>query len=133
MPTEGGPGTATTPEAVEARPSMRRYMANFFIGPEGGLTYQTEQARNVQRASEESLKKKTGKAFAYPFKVGGMTMLAGGIGTGGALWLLGKGAQLALEHPTHWAIHYDQAFGKGFDSAWKMTRQHMGVKSRDKK
>lgn len=55
----------------------------------------------------------------YPAMFGGMTVLAGGGLAGGALYLLGKGAKIALAHPTQLAIHADKKFGEGFDMVWK--------------
>lgn len=58
-------------------------------------------------------------AVKYPALGGGVAVLAGGGMAGGALYLLGKGAKIALAHPTQWAIHYDKKFGEGFDMTWK--------------
>ena len=73
----------------------------------------------------------TGTAYAIkkPAMLGGMTALGGGFLAGDLVYLLGKGAKLALGPATHSAIHYDKKFGEGFDNGWKMTREFMGIKT----
>lgn len=98
MPREGSPGQATPPEAAEIRTSMRRRMANFFIGPaeevmrrdvrQGRIT--AEAANQLLREQAKAQLKKIVAPIVFSGKAVGGTLLAGPLIGGAGIGLLYK-------------------------------------------